>query len=416
MTPLVPLGRRRPAASVLAAALLAVVVVTAVVVTAVGARAQSADERRLAQARAELEQIRDDLDAAEAQASTADAELEEADELLAEIEAVVNEVATAVEGQRAAVAQTEQRLQVLEDEREELVEAFSRRATRAFKNGPTQTWDLLLTGGDARDAMARGAYLRVILEGDQVDLEVLEASEVAVSAQRVRADAERERLEALLEEQQAILADAQELRESRALAAANARDEVRLLREEQDDLESEQAEIEELIEKRQAEERARRAAAREAAQRAPSGATSSGSTSSGRASAPSATSSAGYAWPMCAPTTSEYGPRWGRMHRGIDLGAGSGTPIGAVKGGTVIFANWQGGYGRLLLIDHGDGVVTAYAHMSSFRVGAGQSVQRGQTVGTVGSSGNSTGPHLHLEFRVNGRAVNPRQYLAGGPC
>jgi murein DD-endopeptidase MepM/ murein hydrolase activator NlpD len=119
---------------------------------------------------------------------------------------------------------------------------------------------------------------------------------------------------------------------------------------------------------------------------------------------------------LCAPVTSEYGPRWGRMHQGIDQGAGTGTPVGASKAGSVIFAGWQGGYGNLVLIDHHDGVVTAYAHLSSIAAGSGQSVSQGQTIGNVGSTGNSTGPHLHFETRVNGNAVNPRQYLSGGPC
>ncbi len=387
------------------------------------AHAQSTDEERLADARARLDDVRDELARAEEAASSADAELENADRLLADVEAVINDVATAVDGQRAAVARTEQRLAALEADRELLVEAFNRRATRVFKNGPTQSLDLLLNSGDAADAMARSAYLRIILEGDQVDLEVLEAAEIAVSAERGRAQDERARLEALLQEQQAILADAQELRESRALEAANARDRIRRLEDEQDDLESEQERIQELIEERQAEERRRAAAEREASQQPSQQASrqaarqrSQNSGAGSRASAPSATSSAGYAWPMCAPVTSGYGARWGRTHRGVDLGASRGTPIGAVKAGRVIFASWQGGYGRLALIDHGDGVVTAYAHMSSFAVGSGQSVRRGQTVGRVGSSGNSTGPHLHLEFRINGRAVNPRQYLSGGPC
>jgi hypothetical protein len=110
--------------------------------------------------------------------------------------------------------------------------------------------------------------------------------------------------------------------------------------------------------------------------------------------------------------TSEYGPRWGRMHRGIDQGASTGTPIGASKAGTVIFAGWQGGYGNLTLIDHHDGVVTAYAHQSRFAVSAGHlRGLQGQTIGYVGNTGNSTGPHLHFETRVNGNAVNPRQYL-----
>lgn len=104
------------------------------------------------------------------------------------------------------------------------------------------------------------------------------------------------------------------------------------------------------------------------------------------------------------------------MHQGIDQGASTGTPIGASKAGTVIFAGWQGGYGNLVLIDHNDGVVTAYAHQSRMAVGSGQSVSQGATIGYVGSTGNSTGPHLHFETRVNGNAVNPRQYLSGGPC
>lgn len=396
----------------------AAVLVVVLLVAALDARADASDEQRLAEARRQLEAIGEQLSAAASEVDEADAELQDADQLLAEVEAVVNDVATAVDGQQQAVARTEQRLAQLEDERDLLLAAFNQRATRVFKMGPTQAWDMLLTGGDAADAMARTAYLRVILEGDQVDLEVLEAAGIAVAAERERADEERARLERLLEEQEAILADAQDLRESRALAAANARDRVALLEEQQDDLESEQEQIEALIEKRQAEERARQAAAREAAQQRSSGggSTSGSGSRSGQASAPSGASSAGYSWPLCAPVTSEYGPRWGRMHRGVDLGASTGTPIGAAKAGTVISAGWQGGYGRLLLIDHGDGVVTAYAHLSSFAVGSGQSVQRGQTVGRIGMTGNTTGPHLHLEFRVSGRAVNPRQYLSGRPC
>jgi murein DD-endopeptidase MepM/ murein hydrolase activator NlpD len=103
------------------------------------------------------------------------------------------------------------------------------------------------------------------------------------------------------------------------------------------------------------------------------------------------------------------------MHQGLDQGAGTGTPIGASRAGTVIFAGWQGGYGNLVLIDHGN-VVTAYAHQSRMAVSTGQSVGQGQTIGYVGNTGNSTGPHLHFETRVNGSAVNPRQYLSGSPC
>jgi murein DD-endopeptidase MepM/ murein hydrolase activator NlpD len=98
------------------------------------------------------------------------------------------------------------------------------------------------------------------------------------------------------------------------------------------------------------------------------------------------------------------------MHEGIDIGVGSGTPIRAAAGGTVIFAGWMGGYGNLTIIDHGNGLATAYAHQSAFAVGGG-AVSQGTVIGYVGTTGNSTGAHLHFEVRVNGSPVNPLGYL-----
>jgi murein DD-endopeptidase MepM/ murein hydrolase activator NlpD len=122
-------------------------------------------------------------------------------------------------------------------------------------------------------------------------------------------------------------------------------------------------------------------------------------------------SAAGLVWPVNGPVVSGYGMRWGRMHEGIDIAAGLGTPIRAAAAGTVIHAGWLGGYGNLVVLDHGDGLATAYAHASAILVGVGQSVAQGETVSLVGSTGNSTGPHLHFEVRVNGTAVDPLLYL-----
>ena len=100
-----------------------------------------------------------------------------------------------------------------------------------------------------------------------------------------------------------------------------------------------------------------------------------------------------------------------RMHNGQDIAAPRGTPIKAAGPGIVIEARWRGGYGRMILIDHGGGISTLYGHCSRIRVKAGQKVQQGQIIGNVGSTGLSTGPHLHLEVRVNGRPRNPRPYF-----
>jgi len=122
-------------------------------------------------------------------------------------------------------------------------------------------------------------------------------------------------------------------------------------------------------------------------------------------------SPSGYIWPVSGPVTSTFGPRWGRMHEGIDIAAPSGAPIRSAAAGTVIYAGWLGGYGSLVVVDHGGGVSTAYAHMSSIASGTGQSVAQGQVIGYVGSTGHSTGPHLHFEVRINGQAVDPLRYL-----
>jgi len=122
-------------------------------------------------------------------------------------------------------------------------------------------------------------------------------------------------------------------------------------------------------------------------------------------------SASGYIWPAAGPVTSTFGWRWGRMHEGIDIAAPSGTPIRSAAGGTVIYAGWLGGYGNLVVVDHGGGVSTAYAHMSSIASGNGQGVAQGQVIGYVGSTGHSTGPHLHFEVRINGQAVDPLGYL-----
>ena len=128
------------------------------------------------------------------------------------------------------------------------------------------------------------------------------------------------------------------------------------------------------------------------------------------ASYSSTPSSHGLIWPCAGPITSGYGMRWGRLHAGIDIGAGYGTPIHAAASGNVIFAGWMGGYGNFVIIDHGGGMATAYAHQSSIAVGGG-SVSQGQVIGYVGSTGPSTGPHLHFEVRINGSPVDPLGYL-----
>jgi murein DD-endopeptidase MepM/ murein hydrolase activator NlpD len=133
-----------------------------------------------------------------------------------------------------------------------------------------------------------------------------------------------------------------------------------------------------------------------------------------------------FAWPERGPITQGFGcsdllgepydpscPTH-HFHTGIDIGCSFGTPIGAADAGVVSYVSfgWSGGYGNFVLITHGGGFATLYAHLSSIAVSAGQPVRRGQVIGAEGSTGYSTGPHLHFEIRLNGAYQNPLSYLA----
>ena len=135
------------------------------------------------------------------------------------------------------------------------------------------------------------------------------------------------------------------------------------------------------------------------------------------ASSPTRASTSGFQWPINATVTSEYGyrvhPVYGsrRLHSGMDIGAAGGTPIAASNSGVVIFAGRQGGYGNTIIVDHGGGITTLYAHQSRLGASVGQQVGRGDIIGFVGATGTATGNHLHFEVRVNGTPTNPRNYL-----
>jgi murein DD-endopeptidase MepM/ murein hydrolase activator NlpD len=121
-----------------------------------------------------------------------------------------------------------------------------------------------------------------------------------------------------------------------------------------------------------------------------------------------------------ASTTSSFGVRSDpftnspAMHTGLDFRADTGDAVRATAAGKVTVAGWQGGYGRMVEIDHGNGLTTRYGHLSSTAVKVGDTVKAGQVVGRVGSTGRSTGPHLHYETRVGGDPVDPQKFLRAG--
>lgn len=116
-------------------------------------------------------------------------------------------------------------------------------------------------------------------------------------------------------------------------------------------------------------------------------------------------------WPLQGRISSPFGTRWGRMHNGLDIAVPTGTQVRATADGRISFAGWNGGYGILVIIDHGNGIETRHAHLSRLNVQVGQKVDRGQVVAFSGNTGVSTGPHLHYEIRYRNNPVNPQTYL-----
>ena len=181
-----------------------------------------------------------------------------------------------------------------------------------------------------------------------------------------------------------------------------------------------QAQIKARIAAQKKAEAAARAKAKAAAARAAKAKAASGSSTS-TAKAPSATSSKGFTYPVNARAGSPFGMRYHpilhywRMHSGTDFGAGCGARLYAVADGTVASARWQGGFGNYVVIDHGkiggNYISSGYAHQSKMAVRAGQKVTQGQLIGYVGTTGLSTGCHLHFQIYRNGTPVNPMQYL-----
>lgn len=117
--------------------------------------------------------------------------------------------------------------------------------------------------------------------------------------------------------------------------------------------------------------------------------------------------------PLSGTLTSRFGSRWGKTHKGVDIGASKGTKIVAAAAGRVTVSQYgySGGYGNYIMLSHGNGVQTVYGHCTSLLVNVGEYVSQGQAIATVGSTGNSTGNHLHFEIRVNGIAQNPQNYV-----
>ena len=354
------------------------------------AHAQSPEEQRLADVTARLAQVRRTIEAAERQSEQDAAALATAEQQLAAVRDAVSDAEQAAQRQQAAVVKARKHLDELLATERDLRQVLAHRAVTLYKRGQGLPELALLTSSN--QLTERAAHLQGATHAQTAAVEQLTISQRSVDAQRERLQAEQLSLQRVLAERRKVLTQAESLRETRALAAASSRQNVEALAAREDILLADREGLEAL-----ATRASRLSGGPSRAARPQMGAT--------------AASSGSWAWPTAGPVTSEFGPRWRRMHEGIDIGAPTGAPIYAGSSGVVAFAGRRGGYGNLTLVDHGNGVVSAYAHQSRIGVTVGQQVTAGQVVGSVGATGNVTGPHLHYEVRVGGAARNPPGYL-----
>ncbi len=361
-------------------------------------------QAEIAEAKAQEGVLTTQLSAVVAELESAQAAVDSAQASVSALEAALGSAQARLEQLAALLERQTRRLERLEAEHAKAVSILEARVRTAYIDEPPDLISFLVSAASFDEVIDSVELISRIGAQDQRIARQVERARTRAAAERRATAATKRSQAATVSEISARTAEAQAARDQ----LAGERDRLSTveslkqsaLTNAQETREEYLAEVEGLLaQSAELAERIRRA------QDGSSTGSGSGSTGSGQPSA------AGLVWPCDGVVVSGFGMRWGRMHEGIDIGCAYGTPNRAAASGTVIYSGWLGGYGNLVVVDHGNGLSTAYAHASSLLVGVGQAVSQGQTVSLVGSTGNSSGPHLHFEVRVNGSAVDPLLYL-----
>ncbi len=379
-------GRSHRGARLLAAALAASLATAVGALTAGLAPAQSLQEK--------LERTERQLNAAEEREGVLTTEIVRASERIRDLEGKVAELrnkearlAAELAQKEAELDQAQARLEELRERLKLAIEILEQRLIAIYKSGEPDLLTVVLESNGFDDLLERTEYLQRLEQQD---------SSIVGRVRELR-DQMRETVEQIKAARDEIAERKQELERTRAqleqqsaeLSAARATRKGQLgeVREHRKRLEGDHSRISQEIAKRLA---------------SIEGPTLPAGPVRGGAS--------GFIWPVDGPITSGFGMRWGRMHEGIDIGVPSGTPIRAVKSGSIVLAAATGGYGNYTCVSHGGGLSSCYAHQSQFARTSG-SVSQGSILGYVGCTGHCFGDHLHFEIRVNGQAVDPLGYL-----
>jgi murein DD-endopeptidase MepM/ murein hydrolase activator NlpD len=290
--------------------------------------------------------------------------------------------------QSAAASESVRRIRVDIAELQGVVDVkrglITKRAVAAYMAAEAKPFVAVASAGNVTDVARRASLLARLAAADTATIDSLDAARARLADRNQLLSEAEARAQERAREADRALGDVVRIVNQQRSTRAALQTRIRALQSEAAALAAQQASVEALIRSHQA---------------------------SGRVSRDGRVSGLGFAWPLHGTITSGFGPRWGGFHPGIDISDPRGTPIGASKAGTVIFAGSMSGYGNFVIIDHGGGYATGYAHQSRIACHEGQDVKQGQIIGYVGSTGHSTGNHLHFEVRVDGHPQNPMRFL-----
>lgn len=337
------------------------------------------------------------------------------------INGIIGAINADISSIEANIAKKQEELKIAEAKKQEQEAAMSDRVRAMYMYGNGSIMEFIFSASDFSDFITKLDMSRYIMTADKDSLNALEETKKVIDEKKLSIEADRLKTVAKKTEQEVVLTQQEEvLAQKDQLLAQN-----QAALEEYKAIEAAEAATSADIEGQlQAYYEQQRAAAEQAAQNNGSTGTTDGSTggdttntgggdSSGGGSTAPPVYSSSYVWPCDGNITSEFGwrihPIWGdsRFHAGVDIGASTGTPVACAGNGTVISAGWNGGYGNCVIVDIGNGLSAVYAHLSAINVSSGETVAAGQTVGAVGSTGDSTGAHLHYEVRLYGSPISP---------
>lgn len=350
-------------------------------IPAAGSLADS--DSKLDKIKRDLGHVREAIDAKESKAAPLQDQVDELNDDMIALRNQLTKLDERLAAVEVQVRSAQARIDVTQAKIDKIKDEAVAQAVSLYKAGSTETIDALLNAESISELDARVEMLGVAAEKSTGALIQYGRLRVTIEAQNRELFDKKAELEAIEDEKSKSLSKMREMHDELAGKLSELERKLGELHSHEGDLEAAALKLTQSYEANQA-------------------------AASAAALGESAT---GFIWPLNGAITSYYGPRWGSMHTGLDIDGTTGQPIVASKDGVVSMASVYSGYGNAVIVDHGGGIQTLYAHLSAYAVSAGQTVSQGQVVGNVGCTGSCTGDHLHFEVRVNGSPVDPLNYL-----